>query len=50
MDEKGELIETLERLDDGFTTTYELVKDTVQKNPEQYRVRTADAGTCKRDS
>lgn len=39
MDEKGELIETLERLDDGFTTTYELVKDTVQKNPEQYRVQ-----------
>lgn len=39
MDEKGKLIETLERLDDGFTTTYELIKDTVQKNPEQYRAQ-----------
>ncbi|MDE7322913.1 MAG: flagellar protein FliT [Lachnospiraceae bacterium] len=37
MDEKGELIDELNRLDDGFTTTYELVREEVQKNPEQYR-------------
>ena len=39
MDTKGELIEALERLDDGFSTTYERVRDTIQKNPEQYRVQ-----------
>lgn len=37
MDEKGELIEELERLDTGFVTTYERIKDKVQKQPEQYR-------------
>lgn len=30
MDEKGELIEELNRLDDGFTSTYELVREEVQ--------------------
>ena len=24
---------------DGFSTTYERVRDTIQKNPEQYRVQ-----------
>ncbi len=37
MDEKGELIDELNRLDDGFTTTYELVKEEVQANPQNYR-------------
>lgn len=37
MDEKGELIEELERLDTGFVTTYERIKDTVQAEPEKYR-------------
>ncbi|MDE7274838.1 MAG: hypothetical protein K2N95_17650 [Lachnospiraceae bacterium] len=37
MDEKGELIDALDRLDDGFTTTYELIRDEVQKNPDQYK-------------
>lgn len=37
MDEKGELIDEINRLDDGFTSTYELVKDAVAANPEQYR-------------
>lgn len=39
MDEKGELIEALERLDDGFTSTYELVRDTIQSDPQQYRTQ-----------
>ena len=37
MDEKGELIDELNRLDDGFTTTYELVREEVQGNPDKYR-------------
>ena len=37
MDEKGELIDELNRLDDGFTSTYELVKEEVQANPDKYR-------------
>lgn len=37
MDEKGELIDELNRLDDGFTSTYDLVRDEVQKQPDQYR-------------
>lgn len=37
MEEKGTLIDTLEKLDDGFTHTYELVRDEVQANPGQYR-------------
>lgn len=37
MEEKGELIEEINRLDDGFTSTYERIKDEVQKHPEQYR-------------
>lgn len=37
MDEKGRMIDELGRLDDGFTATYERVKDEVQSNPEQYR-------------
>lgn len=37
MEEKGILIEQLEKLDDGFTHTYELVRDEVQANPDKYR-------------
>lgn len=37
MNEKENLIVSLEKLDDGFTHTYELVRDEVQANPEQYR-------------
>ena len=37
MDEKGVLIEELGKLDDGFTSTYELVRDEVSQNPDQYR-------------
>lgn len=37
MEEKGALIEQLERLDDGFTVTYERVRDEVQANPDKYR-------------
>ena len=39
MDEKGKLIDEINKLDDGFTSTYELVKDEVQKNPESYRTK-----------
>jgi hypothetical protein len=37
MDEKGELIDEINRLDEGFTSTYELVRDEVLANPELYR-------------
>lgn len=37
MDEKGVLIDEINRLDDGFTSTYELVRDDVQKSPDIYR-------------
>jgi hypothetical protein len=37
MDEKGELIDEINRLDEGFTSTYELVRDEVQANPQLYR-------------
>ena len=37
MDEKGELIDEINRLDDGFTATYELIKDEVQAEPDKYR-------------
>jgi len=37
MDEKSILIDELNRLDDGFTSTYERVRGEVQSNPDQYR-------------
>lgn len=37
VDEKSTLIDELNRLDDGFTSTYELVRAEVQKEPEKYR-------------
>lgn len=37
MDDKGELIDEINRLDDGFTSTYELVKDAVQAELDKYR-------------
>jgi hypothetical protein len=37
MDEKGALIDEINRLDDGFTSTYELIRDEVQTNPDKYR-------------
>lgn len=37
MDEKSKLIEELEKLDDGFTHTYELVREDVQAEPAKYR-------------
>ncbi len=37
MDEKGKLIDEINKLNDGFSTTYELVKDEVQGNTEKYR-------------
>lgn len=37
MQEKGKLIEELEKLDDGFMHTYQLVADEVQANPGQYK-------------
>lgn len=36
MDEKGRLIDELNKLDDGFTSTYERVRDKVQANPKAY--------------
>ncbi|MBQ6786323.1 MAG: hypothetical protein IJO85_01225 [Lachnospiraceae bacterium] len=37
MDDKGELIDEINRLDDGFTSTYELIKNAVQAEPTKYR-------------
>jgi hypothetical protein len=37
MDEKSELIDELNRLDEGFTSTYELVRVEVQTHPDEYR-------------
>lgn len=37
MDEKGVLIDEINRLDAGFTSTYEMIKDEVQANPDKYR-------------
>lgn len=37
MDEKGVLIDEINRLDAGFTSTYEEIKDEVQANPAKYR-------------
>lgn len=36
MEEKGKLIDELNKLDDGFTSTYERVRDEVQANPKAY--------------
>ncbi len=44
MDEKGELIDELNRLDDGFTSTYELVREEVQGNPDRSHRREWQAG------
>ena len=37
MEEKGGLIDEINRLDDGFTSTYELVRDEVCSAPDKYR-------------
>ena len=37
VDEKWELMDELNRLDDGFTSTYELVREEVQNSPDKYR-------------
>jgi hypothetical protein len=37
MEEKGGLIDEINRLDEGFTTTYELVRGEITSNPGQYR-------------
>lgn len=36
MDEKDALIDKLNKLDDGFTSTYERVRDAVQSDPKAY--------------
>lgn len=51
MDVKGNLIDELGRLDDGFTHTYELVKDEVQKkSPSVSRAGTRYAGVDPRSN
>lgn len=37
MEEKGELIDEIGKLDDGFTVMYERVKEPVAENPDLYR-------------
>lgn len=37
MEEKGRLIDEINTLDEGFTSTYDLVKDEVNANPALYR-------------
>lgn len=41
MDEKGVLIDELGKLDDGFTSTYDLVREEVSQEPEKYREQIA---------
>ena len=36
MDVKGKYIEELEKLDDGFATTFEIIRDEVKNNPSSY--------------
>lgn len=50
VDEKGELIDEINRLDDGFSATYELVKDEVQANPEPYREQVLNLQKLIRDA
>ena len=37
VDEKGELIDEINRLDEGFSSTFELIGDEVKNNPDKYR-------------
>lgn len=37
MEQKGALIEELNKLDEGFTTTFEMIKDDVKANQEKYK-------------
>ena len=37
MEQKGELIDEINKLDDGFTTTYALIAEEVKQNPQPYR-------------
>ena len=37
MEQKGELINEINKLDDGFTTTYALIGEEVKQNPQPYR-------------
>jgi hypothetical protein len=37
MEEKGGLIDEINRLDEGFTSTYEIVRDEVMANPGLYK-------------
>lgn len=37
MEDKGQLIDEINRLDDGFTSTYALISDEVRNNPAPYR-------------
>lgn len=37
VEEKGKLIDEINKLDDGFSTTYELIGDVVRKEPGKYR-------------
>lgn len=37
MEEKGVLLDELGKLDEGFTSTYDIIRDEVQANPEKYR-------------
>ena len=37
VDEKGELIDEINRLDDGFSSTFELIGDEVKNNPDKYK-------------
>ena len=37
MEEKGKLIDEINRLDEGFATTYEIIKDEVKADPSKYK-------------
>ncbi len=37
MDEKGKLIDEINSLDEGFTSTYDIIKDEINAEPAKYR-------------
>ena len=37
VEEKDKLVDEINRLDDGFSSTYELIGDEVKNHPQQYR-------------
>ena len=50
VEEKGKLIDEINKLDDGFSTTYELIGDVVRKDPGKYREQVLTLQTLIREA